>query len=637
MPADYRQILYRGRVSTINTEGIFVEVPRLAVGMEFGPIEGPHFQLSVGDYVLVGQVEEAEEDVVIVAPLFDRFTETPVSSTGRYWYLVNGVPASTLGTVTDLALDNLTGNYYEKTAETVWTLRGSLKGPKGDKGDKGDQGLQGIQGQQGVQGIQGERGLQGEQGIQGIQGETGADSTVPGPPGPRSINWRGAWSSVVTYAVDDAVRYDGSSYRRLIAGTTATNPASDTTNWEYLAQKGATGDKGDRGDPGPAGQEHPGDLHMTLNTAPPANGVFCDGTLLTEAEAPLLFGLWGRDHGGDPVAGTFATPDMRLRLPVGAASTAIIGALLGSGQNHAGLGSHSHALVSAQGAHEHSVAAHDHGVSESSAGSHEHSAPSHTHTVSSHSHTVSESGAGSHEHSVAAHTHSTPAHTHSLHSHQHTIGSHGHGNTLSANSTNSTHTHGIVSAGGHSHGGTNSTDHASAVNRTQTGSGRAVTHIQGSTASHNHTIPADGGHDHGGANSTGSGHTHNMSGGVSDNTGFNSGGTTGASSPGSEGGGTSGLNTTGTGTTGGPANHTHGVDVTGGGSHTTNGGVGQGGGSTTGGPGGHTHSVDVASGGSGSTTGGPGNHDHGGTQAAGGSAGDSGHGRIEVNFYVIKQ
>jgi hypothetical protein len=43
------------------------------------------------------------------------------------------------------------------------------------------------------------------------------------------------------YAVNDAVTYLGSSYRRKVAGTTSTPPNADTTNWELIAAKGDPG------------------------------------------------------------------------------------------------------------------------------------------------------------------------------------------------------------------------------------------------------------------------------------------------------------------------------------------------------------------------------------------------------------
>jgi hypothetical protein len=75
----------------------------------------------------------------------------------------------------------------------------------------------------------GDTGAQGTQGIQGIQGIAG-------------LNWRGAWLSSNTYALNDAVTYSGSSYRAT-ASVTAGSPAppSDPTNWEVVAAKGDPG------------------------------------------------------------------------------------------------------------------------------------------------------------------------------------------------------------------------------------------------------------------------------------------------------------------------------------------------------------------------------------------------------------
>lgn len=66
---------------------------------------------------------------------------------------------------------------------------------------------------------------------QGAAGATGA----------KGVNPTGTWNSGTTYSVDDLAYYSGSTYRRIVAGTTGTNPASDATNWEVFAQKGADG------------------------------------------------------------------------------------------------------------------------------------------------------------------------------------------------------------------------------------------------------------------------------------------------------------------------------------------------------------------------------------------------------------
>lgn len=62
-----------------------------------------------------------------------------------------------------------------------------------------------------------------------------------GATGAAGLTWRGTWAAATAYVVNDAVTHLGSSYRRLVAGTTATAPAADAVNWTLLAQKGADG------------------------------------------------------------------------------------------------------------------------------------------------------------------------------------------------------------------------------------------------------------------------------------------------------------------------------------------------------------------------------------------------------------
>jgi hypothetical protein len=93
-------------------------------------------------------------------------------------------------------------------------------------------------GDTGATGATGDTGPQGAPGVDGAAGATGAPGLV----------WRGAWAAATAYVVNDAITYNGSSYRRKVAGTTATVPSSDTTNWELLASKGDTGAAGTAGE-----------------------------------------------------------------------------------------------------------------------------------------------------------------------------------------------------------------------------------------------------------------------------------------------------------------------------------------------------------------------------------------------------
>ena len=71
---------------------------------------------------------------------------------------------------------------------------------------------------------------------------------APGPPGPKGMNWCGSWNAIVTYAVDDAVEYQGRSYISVRAGSNqlpATSGSLPTCinaqYWQLFADKGMEG------------------------------------------------------------------------------------------------------------------------------------------------------------------------------------------------------------------------------------------------------------------------------------------------------------------------------------------------------------------------------------------------------------
>ena len=53
---------------------------------------------------------------------------------GSIWHSGTGAPSGALGKVTDWYIDTDTGDIYEKTSVSTWTLRGNLKGPQGPAG-----------------------------------------------------------------------------------------------------------------------------------------------------------------------------------------------------------------------------------------------------------------------------------------------------------------------------------------------------------------------------------------------------------------------------------------------------------------------------------------------------------------------
>jgi hypothetical protein len=72
----------------------------------------------------------------------------------------------------------------------------------------------------------------------GATGSTGSTGAT-GATGPAGLNWLGAYAGGTTYAVDDAVSYNGSSYVCKLASTG--NLPTNTTYWDTLAEKGASG------------------------------------------------------------------------------------------------------------------------------------------------------------------------------------------------------------------------------------------------------------------------------------------------------------------------------------------------------------------------------------------------------------
>jgi hypothetical protein len=91
----------------------------------------------------------------------------------------------------------------------------------------------------------------GSEGPQGVQGPAGP----PGPVGPAGLEWKGAWNTNSSYAVDDAVGFNGASWFCIsaVTGTGNSNPEEDTESWALLAAQGATGPQGAQGPQGPQG------------------------------------------------------------------------------------------------------------------------------------------------------------------------------------------------------------------------------------------------------------------------------------------------------------------------------------------------------------------------------------------------
>ena len=108
------------------------------------------------------------------------------------------------------------------------------QGPKGDKGDKGDTGATGAT---------------------GAKGATGATGV--------SMRLLGVWAASKAYVNNtsyiDIVTYGGNTYGCIKSHTSSTSIIpTNTTYWQLLAQKGATGATGAKGATRATGHKDPG-------------------------------------------------------------------------------------------------------------------------------------------------------------------------------------------------------------------------------------------------------------------------------------------------------------------------------------------------------------------------------------------
>ncbi len=182
-------------------------------------------------------------------------------------------------------------NHQPDTAPAQWSLlaqQGAIgaigpAGPIGPIGLTGGMGSTGATGSAGPAGPTGATGSQGVQGVQGLAGSTGPIGTtgatgaagLQGPQGP-PVSFQGAWHIGTTYALGDAVSYNGSSYASLVAGNIGFQPDISNVKWALLAQAGvagANGANGATGAPGPSGPTGPAGATGATGPAGASGGV----------------------------------------------------------------------------------------------------------------------------------------------------------------------------------------------------------------------------------------------------------------------------------------------------------------------------------------------------------------------------
>lgn len=117
--------------------------------------------------------------------------------------------------------------------------------------------------------------------------EVGAHGVVTSAGG-SGVTWRGQWSSTNSYAINDLVYSQGSTWRALVAVAAGGTQPVEGTTWAYVAQKGATGATGAAGSDGTGGGGTSTDTEAAVEALTRPIGP--DDIALAENAAPSLDG-----------------------------------------------------------------------------------------------------------------------------------------------------------------------------------------------------------------------------------------------------------------------------------------------------------------------------------------------------------
>ena len=195
---------------------------------------------STNQIMLAGSGFEPNKTKPTVAFNGSTLTVSTFSNTQVTATLPTGLASGTF----DLTVTNSQGNSVNFNMTYGAT---GAQGPAGPVGPTGPQGPAGLSGATGATGASGPRGL------------TGA----PGAPGPAGTNgtsfiFLDSYNPYATYAADNVVTYNGSSYIAIVPnGPNPSGPTPDQNpSWSLMAAGGAigaTGPQGPQGAPGPEG------------------------------------------------------------------------------------------------------------------------------------------------------------------------------------------------------------------------------------------------------------------------------------------------------------------------------------------------------------------------------------------------
>ncbi|MEO6923736.1 MAG: DNRLRE domain-containing protein [Bryocella sp.] len=152
------------------------------------------------------------------------------------------------------------------------------QGPQGVQGPIGPAGAAGVAGSPGVNGLPGPQGIQGPLGAPGVAGPAGpaGPAGIMGAPG-AGVVYRNAYNAGTTYAANDAVTFNGSTYISLQNSSVGNQPDVSPAFWSVFAAAGATGPAGPIGSNGSAGPIGPQGIQGPVGNSGPAGSIGLTG------------------------------------------------------------------------------------------------------------------------------------------------------------------------------------------------------------------------------------------------------------------------------------------------------------------------------------------------------------------------
>jgi hypothetical protein len=310
--AVYQDLLQRSWDGTAHLSEVTGGTPRATVAMNIMLDKGKEFATDqVNDYYLqfLGRTGTGDQGAANFASQLEAGQATDeqiiaaVLGSGEYLSLQQAAhgatgPAGPQGATGPAGPQGATGATGPQGATGATGADGAVgaTGATGPQGATGATGPQGATGATGPQGDTGATGPQGDTGATGPQGDTGATGPqgATGPAGPTGATGATGATGPNTVSTDSSLQGNGSPNNPLGLSGFGQNTG------QAVAGRGQTETLGE----------------IILSAGFVANGIPCDGQLLSIQQNAALFSLLGTTYGGDGLT-TFALPNLQADAPNG--------------------------------------------------------------------------------------------------------------------------------------------------------------------------------------------------------------------------------------------------------------------------------------------------------------------------------